>query len=124
MKRFTGVFDFLAIGIAIVLIGGCATCPRTPYRKELTNNPKLEEAQISYKKTAYWIDKGDCSIYPFQAKENYAKAESYLSDTIFKLKRLGSDNNIDVSEEVEYCERLKSKLDVNIGYADKEMLPP
>jgi hypothetical protein len=46
-------------------------------------------------------------------------AESYLSDAIFKLKKLGHDNNINVSEDIYHCEKIKRETDVKIGAADR-----
>ena len=63
----------------------------------------------SYKKAINWLDKAECS----QAKE------SYISDAIFKLKEQGNNNNIDVSEDDYYCEKIKRETDVKIGAADR-----
>ena len=54
-----------------------------------------------------------------QAKEFYITAESYVSDAVFKLKKLGNDNDIDVSEGVYYYEKIKRETDVKIGAADR-----
>ena len=122
MRKLKMAFKFLLLGIIVSSLSSCATC-KTSYHKDLTKNPKLEEANISYKKAIRWADKGDCTISPFEAKESYRKAESYLSDAIFKLKQFGRDNKIDVNEEIYYCEELKSKIHVNIGAAEKTLLP-
>lgn len=110
------------MGMLVVSLSSCATC-KTSYRKELSNKPELEEANISYKKAIGWAEKGDCTNSPSQAIEVYRKAESYLSDAMYKLKHLGRDESIDVSEELYYCEDLKSRIRVNIGAAEKALLP-
>jgi hypothetical protein len=117
MRKYIRGFSVLVLGIAIISLSGCSTCG-TPYRKEISNNPNLREANASYKKAINWLDKAECSSTPFQAKESYTTAESYLSDAIFKLKEEGNNNNIDVSEDVYYCEKIKRETDVKIGQAD------
>lgn len=118
MRKYIRGFSVLVLGIAIISLSGCSTCG-TPYRKEISNNPSLREANASYKKSINWLDKAECSSTPFQAKESYTTAESYLSDAIFKLKEQGNNNNIDVSEDVYYCEKIKRETDVKIGTADR-----
>jgi hypothetical protein len=118
MRKYIRGFSVLVLGIAIISLSGCSTCG-TPYRKEISNNPNLREANASYKKAINWLDKAECSSTPFQAKESYTTAESYLSDAIFKLKEQGNNNNIDVSEDVYYCEKIKRETDVKIGTADR-----
>ena len=117
MKYIRG-FSILVLGIVVISLSGCATC-KTPYRRELSQNPNLAEANVSYKKAIYWLDKAECSSIPAEAERFYTTAESYVSDAIFKLKKLGHDNNIDVSEGVYYCEKIKRETDVQIGQADK-----
>jgi len=118
MKKYIRGFSILVLGIVVISLSGCATCG-TSYRRELSDNPNLREADTSYKKAIDWLDKAECSPTPFQAKEFYITAESYLSDAIFKLKKLGHDNNINVSEDVYYCEKIKRETDVKIGAADR-----
>ncbi len=118
MKKYIRGFSVLVLGIVVILLSGCATCG-TSYRRELSNNSKLIEANMSYKKAIDWLNKAECSSTPFQAKEFYTTAESYLSDAIFKLNEAGHKNNIDVSEDLYYCERIKTETDVKIGAADR-----
>jgi len=118
MKKYIQGFSILVLGIVVISLSGCATC-KTPYRRELSRNPNFREANESYKKAIDWLDKAECSSTPFQAKEFYTTAESYLSDAIFKLKEQGHNNNIDVSEDIYYCERIKTETDVKIGAADR-----
>ncbi len=118
MKRYIRGFSILVLGIAVISLSGCATC-KTPYRRELSNNPNLREANASYKKAIDWLDKAECSSIPAEAESLYRTAESYVSDAIFKLKKLGHDNDINVSEDVYYCERIKTETDVKIGAADR-----
>jgi len=117
MKYIRGL-SILILGIAVISLSGCSTCG-TPYRREISSNPNLREANASYKKAINWLDKAECSSTPFQAKESYTTAESYLSDAIFKLKEQGNNSHIDVSEDVYYCEKIKRETDVKIGQADR-----
>jgi len=118
MKKYIRGFSILVLGIVVISLSGCATC-RTPYRRELSSNPSLREANASYKKAIDWLDKAECSSAPSEAQSSYRTAESYVSDAIFKLKELGHKNNIDVSEDVYYCERIKTETDVKIGAAER-----
>jgi len=118
VKKYIRGFSLLVLGVAVISLSGCATCG-TPYRKEISRNPKLAEANASYRKAIDWLGKAECSSAPFQAKEFYITAESYVSDAIFKLEKLGHDNNIDVSEDLYYCEKIKKETDVKIGAADR-----
>jgi len=118
VSKYIRGFSILVLGIFVISLSGCATCG-TSYRRELSNNSKLAEANTSYKKAITWLGKAECSSTSFQAKEFYITAESYLSDAIFKLKERGHNNNIDVSEDVYYCERIKTETDVKIGQANR-----
>jgi len=118
MKKYIQGFSILVFVIVVISLSGCATC-KTSYRRELSKNPDLAEANTSYKKAIDWLDKAECSSVPFEAERSYRTAESYLSDTIYKLNELGHNNNIDVSEDVYYCERIKTETDVKIGAADR-----
>jgi hypothetical protein len=118
MKQHIRGFSILVLGIVIILLSGCATC-RTSYRRELSQNSKLAEANKSYRKAIDWLDKAECSTTPAEAQRSYTTAGSYLSDAIFKLKESGNNKNIDVSEDVYYCEKIKRETDVKIGAADR-----
>jgi hypothetical protein len=111
-------FSILVLGIAVISLSGCTTC-RTPYRRELSSNPNLREANVSYKKAIDWLDKAECSSAPFEAERSYRTAESYVSDAVFKLKDSGNNKNIDVSEDVYYCEKIKRETDVKIGQVNR-----
>lgn len=123
MKKYIQVFSIFILGVVVIGLSSCATCG-TSYRRELSSNPKLAEANTSYKKAIHWLDKAECSVAPAKAQRSYRTAESYLSDVIFKLKELGHDNNIDVSEDVYYCEKIKTETDVKIGAAGRAMQSP
>ena len=120
MKKYIRGFSILGLVIAVISLSGCTTCG-TPYRRELSQNPKLAEANTSYKKAINWLDKAECSIAPAEAESFFTTAESYVSDAIFKLEKLGHDNNIDVSEDVYYCEKIKRETDVKMGAAERAM---
>jgi len=118
MKKYIRGFSILVLGIVVILLSGCATC-KTPYRRELSNNSNLREANESYKKAIDWLDKAECSSTPAETERSYRTAESYVSDVIFKLKEVGNNKNIDVAEDVYYCEKIKRETDVKIGQADR-----
>ncbi|MEI8350592.1 MAG: hypothetical protein WCI77_10630 [Candidatus Omnitrophota bacterium] len=118
MKKCIQGFSIFILGIVVVSLSGCATC-KTSYRRELSQSHSLAEANVSYKKAMSWLDKAECSSNPHEAEEFYVTAESYLSDAIFKLKEQGHNNNIDVSENVSYCEKIKTETDVKIGAAER-----
>jgi hypothetical protein len=116
-KCIRGV-SILVLGIIVISLSSCATC-QTSYRRELSQNPQFAEANGSYKKAIEWLDKAECSSTSVEAAESYTTAEPYLSDAIFKLKNVGNDKGIDVSEDVFYCEKIKRETDVKIGAANR-----
>lgn len=118
IKKYVRGFSLLVLGIAVISASGCTTC-QTSYRRELSSNPDLREANVSYKKAMDWLDKAECSSVPAEAERAYRTAESYVSDAIFKLNESGNSNNIDVSKDVYYCEKIKKETDVKIGAADR-----
>lgn len=118
MNKYVRGFSILVLGIVVISLSSCATC-RAPYRREISQNRNLREANASYIKAIDLLDKAECASTSSQEKEFYTTAESYLSDAIFKLKEQGHNNNIDVSEDVYYCEKIKRETDVKIGAADR-----
>ncbi|MFA5351598.1 MAG: hypothetical protein WC357_09790 [Candidatus Omnitrophota bacterium] len=118
MNKCIRGFSILALGVVVTSLIGCATC-KTPYRRELSHDSRLAEANTSYKKAIDWLDKAECSSVPSEAERSYRTAESYVSDAIFKLKEAGNDNTINVSEDVYYCEKIKRETDVKIGAAGR-----
>ena len=90
------------------------------YKQELTDNPKLDEANSLYKKSIRWIEDGDGVHEPQRAATFYANAESYLTKTILKLKELGQKESIDVSKEAEFCEKLLRETHSKQGDAKRE----
>ena len=118
MKDHIRGFSILVLGIAVISLSGCISCG-TSYRRDLSNNPGLAEANTSYKKAITWLDKAECCTTAAEAQSSYATAESYLSDAIFKLNQLGHDKDINVSDDVYYCEKIKRETDVKIGAAGR-----
>lgn len=121
-KKYIRRLSVLVLGVIVIVLSSCATC-KTSYRRELSQDSNLAEANASYKKAIGWLDKAECSPTPAEAEKSYNTAESYLSDAIFKLKELGHNKNIDVSEDVYYCEKIKRETDVKIGAAGRELQP-
>ena len=117
MNGYIKVFSVLVLGIFVISLSSCATCG-TSYRRELSHDPNLAEANVSYKKAIGWLDKAECSSVPKIAEGYYTTGESYISDTIYKLKEQESNNHINVSEDVNYCEKIKRETDVKISAAN------
>ncbi len=112
---------YLLAGLMVVL-SGCVTASRTVYKKELTLDPRLGQANASYKKAVHWIDDAQREMTAYKAHESYITAGSYLSDTIFKLKRLGTDYNVEVEEYIDYCEKVKGEIHAQEGQARRKMM--
>ena len=58
---------------------------RQKYQQELTDNPKLDEANRLYEKAIRWIEDGDGVHEPQRAAEFYSNGEEGLRRTIFSL---------------------------------------
>ena len=108
MKKYiiVGSLVMLAMFVAISINPGDCFAWRQQYQQQLTDNPKLDEANKLYEKAVRWLKDGDGVHESQRAAEFYANAESYLTKTILKLKELGQQDSIDVSKEVEFCEKL------------------
>jgi hypothetical protein len=78
----------------------------------------LKVTHRSVHKAMRWLDKAECSFSPKTAEGFYRTGESYISDTIYKLNEQENNNHINISEDVNYCEKIKSETDVKIGHAD------
>jgi len=117
-KKLLREFGVLVFGIAAISLCGCATC-KTSYRRELSDDHRLEKASLSYRKAIKWLDKAECSLAPAEAEKFYTTAESYISDAIYKLEEIGHDKNVDVSDDVYYCEKIKRETDVKIGKSER-----
>ena len=113
IKRFT----VLVLGVFVISLSSCATCG-TSYRRELSKDPNLAQANVSYKKAIRWLNKAECSLSPKEAAGFYRTAESYLSDTVYKLKDQEDNDHINVSQDINYCEKIKRETDVKIGTDD------
>lgn len=122
MKKMILAFKFLLLVITAVSLISCATCKSAiPYREDLSDDPQLRDANESYKKATRMLDEAGCKRhYPAEAKEDYRKADSYLSDAVYKLEQAGYDEELDVSEEVYYAQELKREIGVQMGLAEKE----
>ena len=90
------------------------------HQQELTDNPKLDEANKLYKKAISSIEDGDNVHESQRAAEFYATGESYLERTVFALRELGNRYAIDVSKEIEYCEKLQREIHSTQGMARRE----
>ena len=89
------------------------------YQQELTDNPKLDEANGLYKKAIRWIEDGDGVHESQRAAEFYSNAEEGLRRTIVALKELGNQCTIDVTKEIEFCERLQRETHSKQGDAKR-----
>lgn len=122
MKKYIGICSVVLLAMFVVASIGPADCFawKQQYKQELTDNPKLDEANKLYKKAISWIKDGDGVHEPQRAATFYANAESYLTKTILKLKELGQQDSIDVSKEVEFCEKLLRETHSTQGMAKRE----
>jgi uncharacterized protein YneF (UPF0154 family) len=116
---FCGLVILAMFVIALIVPSDCFAW-RQQYKQELTDNPKLDEANKLYEKAIRWVEDGDGVHEPQRAVEFYANSESYLSKTILKLKELGQRESIDVSKEVEFCEKLLRETHSKQGMAKRE----
>ena len=122
MKKCIGICSLVMLAIFIAASINPADCFawRQKYQQELTDNPKLDEANNLYKKAIRWIEDGDGVHEPQRAAEFYGNAEEYLRRTIFELKERGNQYNIDVTKEVEFCENLQRDTHSAQGDAKRE----
>ncbi len=121
MKKYIviGGLVILAMLAAGSINPGDCFASRQEYRQELTDNPKLDEANKLYKKAVRWIEDGDGVHESQRAAKFYANAEEYLRRTVVALKELGSKYDIDVTKDVEYCEKLEREIHSSQGDAKR-----
>lgn len=122
MKKYIMIGSLVMLAMFIIASVVPADCFawRPQYKQELTDNPKFDEANTLYKKAIRWIEDGDGVHESQRAATFYANAESYLTKTILKLKELGLKESIDVSKEVEFCEKLLRETHSKQGMAKRE----
>ena len=122
MKKYIGICSMVLLAMFVASSINPADCfaGRQEYKKELTDNPKLDEANKLYEKAIRWIKDGNGVHEPQRAVGFYANAEAYLTKTILKLKELGLKESIDVSKEVEFCEKLLRETHSKQGMAKRE----
>ena len=122
MKKYIGICSLVMLAMFVAGSINPADCFawRQKYQQELTDNPKLEEANKLYEKAIRWIKDGDGVHDSERAAEFYANAESYLRRTVFALKELGNKYTIDVTKETEFCENLERKTHSKQGDAKRE----
>ena len=122
MKKCIGICSLVLLAMFVVIAINPADCFawRQKYQQELTDNPKLDEANKLYEKAIRWIEDGDGVHEPQRAAEFYGNAEEYLRRTIFALKELGSKYTIDVTKEIEFCEKLQRDTHSAQGDAKRE----
>lgn len=121
MKKYIGICSLVILAVlAFVSINAVDCFARQHYQQELTDNPKLDEANKIYKKAVRWMEDGDGVHESERAAKFYANAESYLRRTVTSLKELGIKHNIDVTKEVNFCENLEKKTHSKQGMAKRE----
>ena len=126
MKKYIGICSLILLTMFVALSINPADCfaRRQKYQQELTDNPKLDEANRLYKKAISWIEDGDGVHESQRAAQFYANAESYLRRTVFELKERGNEYAIDVTKEVAVCEDLEREIHSNQGDANRESRQP
>ena len=122
MRKCIGICSMVMLAMFVVASIGPADCFawKQQYKQELTDNPKLDEANTLYKKAIRWIEDGDGVHESQRAATFYANAESYLTKAVLELKETGQKDNIDVSKEVEFCEDLLKEVHSSQGMAKRE----
>ena len=122
MKKCIGICSMILLAMFVASSINPADCFawRQKYQQELTDNPKLEEANKLYEKSIRWIEDGDGVHEPERATQFYSNAEEGLRRTIFALKELGSKHTIDVTKEIEFCEKLQRETHSKQGIAKRE----
>lgn len=122
MKKCIGICGLVLLAIFVVASISPVDCFawRPTYQQELTDNSKLDEANRLYKKAIRWIEDGDGVHESQRAAQFYANAESYLTKTILKLKEIGLKESIDVSKEIDFCEKLLRDTHSHQGMAKRE----
>ena len=122
MRKCIGICSLVMLAMFVIASINPADCFawRQKYQQELTDNSKLDEANGLYKKAIRWIEDGDGVHEPERAAQFYANAEEGLRRTIFTLKELGSKHTIDVTKEIEFCEKLQRETHSKQGIAKRE----
>jgi hypothetical protein len=122
MKKYIGICGLVISAMFIAALINPADCFawRQKYQQELTDNPRLEEANKLYEKSIRWIEDGDGVHEPERAAQFYSNAEEDLRRAIFALKELGMKHAIDVTKEIEFCEKLQRETHSKQGMAKRE----
>ena len=122
MKKYFWIYSFAVLVVFTVtsIAPGVCFAWKQKYQEELTDNPKLAEANKLYKKAIHQIKYGDGVHEPQRAVERYAKAEAYLGSTVDALDELGHEYNLDVTKEIEFCEKLNKETHSKYGMAKRE----
>ena len=121
MKKYIviGSLVLLAMFVTSSIVPADCFAWRQKYQQELTDNPKLDEAKKLYKKAIRWIEDGDGVHESQRAATFYASAEEGLRRTVVALKELGKKYDIDVTKDVEYCEKLEKEIHSSQGDAKR-----
>jgi hypothetical protein len=122
MRKYIGICGLVILAIFVAGSINPADCFawRQKYQQELTDNPKLEEANKLYETSIRWIEDGDGVHEPERAAQFYSNAEEYLRRTIYALKELGTKHTIDVTKETDFCEKLQKETHSKRGIAKRE----
>ena len=121
MKKYIGICSLVMLVMFVAASINALNCFAwgQKYQQELTDNPKLDEANKLYKKAISSIEDGDDVHESQRAAKFYATGESYLGRTIFSLKELGNKYAIDVTKEIEFCEKLQRETHSKQGDAKR-----
>ena len=122
MKKYIGICSLVLLTMFVFASINALNCFAwgKKYQQELTDNPKLDEANQLYKKAISSIEDGDNLHESQRAAQSYADGESYLGRAIVALKELGSKYAIDVTKETEFCEKLQREIHSHQGMAKRE----
>ena len=122
MKKYIGICSLVILAMFVagsIVPKNCFAWGQS-YQRELSDNPKLDEANELYKKAISSIEDGDNLHESQRAAQSYADGESYLGKAIVALKELGSKYAIDVTKETDVCEKLQRETHSKQGDAKRE----
>jgi len=90
--------------------------------EEVSKDPRFAEAQGSYLKGVEFEERGDNEFRsrPGKAQRQYETAEDYYTIAIFKYKELGTEYGVDMSKDIDICEKRNRQLHVKTGKARRK----
>ncbi|MDD4956804.1 MAG: hypothetical protein PHH49_02850 [Candidatus Omnitrophica bacterium] len=117
MKKMPGYI------VTICIIGSLfsAVISRADGDIDMCRDPRLSDAYESYQKGLRDSERGDRAYHgrAGKAQRMYEHAEDYFRTAEFKYKELGMQYDIDVSKEIDTCQKRYRDTHVKTGEARK-----